>query len=419
MGLLRVLAAGAAVLVSLPDVASAQIMFRRGTIASVSTAANAIILYDQQGNVQNALQSPTLNLPTEIAFAPDGTLLVVSSGDNVVYRLGLDGQIIDTISDPQCPSPRGVTVGPEGDIYVTTQVTGMVPSSVCRFSHDGTFEIALASGDVTAPRGLAFTANGNCYVCDYTAGLIREFDLTWRPLRVFSDPGLTIWPTGIVFDSSGDFHVASRVPARVYTFTVGYTPTMFSLTSDSIGGITLNGNGSILTARETSSTIGVYSSGIETNAIYSPVGAPPSGSIAIAPHRFSARVKGRADTPFGSAQVVNEVVDITISPGTGRVAVHFFDGPSNTDFGSLFGVEYVVADGRFGSLQSGETKRYVTANEVYENSFNRLTSASIAGEVTGNWSTGFFSPTRAKLTLSWSQGSSTFVGKITTLQLLP
>lgn len=419
MGLLRVLAAGAALLVSFADMASAQIIFRRGTIASVSTAANAIIIYDQQGNVQTAIQSPLLNLPTDLAFAPDGTLLVVSSGDNLIRRVGLAGEMLETISDAQCPSPRGVAVGPEGDIFVTTQITGMVPSAVCRFSHDGIFETALASGDMNAPRGLTFAPNGNCYVCDYTAGLIREFDACWRPLRTFTDPGFSIWPTSIVFDSNGDFHVASRVPARVYTFTIGYLPTSFSLTSDSISGITLNGNGDILTARETSGTLGIYSFGVETNAIFAPIGAAPSGSIAIAPHRFSARVKGRTDTPFGSAQPINEIVDVTISPGTGRVTVRFFDGPSATDFSSVIGVPYIVADGRFGSLQPGETKRYLTANEIYESSSYQLTTASIAGEVTGTWNPGFFSPTRAKLTLNFSRGSSTFVGKITTLQLLP
>ena len=80
---------------------------------------------------------------------------------------------------------------------------------------------------------------------------------------------------------------------------------------------------------------------------------------------------------------------------------------------------FIVADGNFGTPYYGETKRYVSANEIYETSTGLLTTASIGGEVTGNWATGFFSPTKAKLSLQWSRGDSVFAGTITTIQLLP
>jgi len=133
--------------------------------------------------------SNQLNAPSYVAVAPDQSVYVADTGNNRVLRFTVSG---DMSTVTRMLGPAAVAVDPQGDLFVSGQ------TSVVKLTAAGTQSVVLDG--LNAPRGLAFTSNGDLLIAETGANMVR---------RVSSSGAVTVIAGDGVAGFSGDGGVAT------------------------------------------------------------------------------------------------------------------------------------------------------------------------------------------------------------------
>src|SRR5262249_12413861 len=163
---------------------------RVGSDGLIATIAGTGSIFGPLGDGGPAIAA-RLELPSGLAFAPDGSLYIADRDDHRVRRVGIDG-IITTIAGTGIStgplgdgglataatlnSPRGVAVGPDGSVYISD--SSHFP--VRRVSPDGMIATLVGPGSpgsggnggpaaqasLASPGGLAVGPDGSLYIAE-------------------------------------------------------------------------------------------------------------------------------------------------------------------------------------------------------------------------------------------------------------
>lgn len=144
---------------------------------------------DEPGEADDAF-----NMPTDLAFAPDGRIYVSDGyGNSRVVILEQDGRYIAAFGragagEGEFDTPHSIAVAPDGLVYVCDRGNGRLQI----FEPDGTFRMAW-SPPVGAPQAITITADGECWLLaalDSITGRVLRVDLpSMHIVQSFEGPG--------------------------------------------------------------------------------------------------------------------------------------------------------------------------------------------------------------------------------------
>ena len=153
-----------------------------------------------------------------LAFDAVGRLLLCQHGDRRIARLEADGRLVpvaDRYEGKRLNSPNDVFVAPSGDIYFTDPPFGLPKqfddpgrelgfTGVYRLGPDG--RLALLSGDLTAPNGVALSPSGRTLY-------VSNADLknpVWMAFELAADGG--VGKGRLFYDGRAEVAAAAGVP---------------------------------------------------------------------------------------------------------------------------------------------------------------------------------------------------------------
>jgi DNA-binding beta-propeller fold protein YncE len=176
-----------------------------------------------------------LNLPTNLAFSPDGSRLYVTElGGNRVSMFTPTGEFIGGwgslgTAPGQFDHPFGIAVDAVGNVLVAD----VLNSRVQVFTGDGVYlssfgTLGGAPGQFNQPAGLYFDSSWNLYVADQLNNRIQKLTATGEPICELPQPFQYIyfnqpWFAGPLRD--GSVLVGDTYNSMVEMFVLGATPT--------------------------------------------------------------------------------------------------------------------------------------------------------------------------------------------------
>jgi len=102
---------------------------------------------------------------------------------------------------PSSATPRGIAFGPDGNLYVAENAAGVVRKYN---GQTGGLLASISTGN--SPTGLAFSADGSLYVSSYTNSNIRKVNLISNTSTLFANlfeaNGIAVAPDGEVYATS-------------------------------------------------------------------------------------------------------------------------------------------------------------------------------------------------------------------------
>jgi predicted membrane-bound mannosyltransferase/DNA-binding beta-propeller fold protein YncE len=177
-----------------------------------------------------------LDLPRDLAFAPDGTFYVVDSGNNQILHIDQDGNLLqswgeygasDYDTNVMAPAgafndPWGVAVGPDGSVYVADTWNNRIQ----KFTADGQFitmwgqfGAAESRYHFWGPRGVAVDSQGRVFITDTGNKRVVIFDGDGNDLASFGGAGMGVGqfdePVGIEVDDQGRVYIADTWNMRI------------------------------------------------------------------------------------------------------------------------------------------------------------------------------------------------------------
>lgn len=186
-----------------------------------------------------------IDLPSGLAFGPDGNLYVASSDSGQILRYdGQNGAIIGSgvfASGGGLVEPRFIAFGPGSapgipDLYVAD--TGFLRDRILRYDGlTGAFIeefVARSEGGMGKPSGIAFDANGNLYVASFSTNEILKFDSNGDVVPggpfiaagtggLANPRGVTIGPDGLLYVANGATESVLRFDPVTGNFIDNYT----------------------------------------------------------------------------------------------------------------------------------------------------------------------------------------------------
>jgi DNA-binding beta-propeller fold protein YncE len=125
-----------------------------------------------------------LNNPKDLVVGPDSNIYVASATTNSVIRYdGSTGQLIGTFvasGSGGLGDPYGLAFGPDGNLYVASRGTSAGTNSIyCYNGTTGAFIstfVSAGSGGLNDPTGLVFGADGNLYVSSHNSGSVMRYE---------------------------------------------------------------------------------------------------------------------------------------------------------------------------------------------------------------------------------------------------
>lgn len=174
-----------------------------------------------------------IDVPTGLAFGPDGNLYVASSDSGEILRYDGDtGAIIGSgvfASGGGLVEPRFIAFGPGSapgipDLYVAD--TGLFQNRILRFDGlTGAFIenfVDRFEGGMGEPSGITFDTSGNLYVASYTTNEILKFDsngdvVPGGPFIAAGTGGLAN-PRGVTIGPDGLLYVANGASESILRF---------------------------------------------------------------------------------------------------------------------------------------------------------------------------------------------------------
>lgn len=162
--------------------------------------------------------SAELSGPSSVAFDSAGNLLVTDTGNNAIRSISPAG-LIATVVQPASLNQPEYALASGGNIYVSntgahTVVMVDAQGVVHPLAGTGTAGSSGDAGPATSatldsPRGLAIDSQGNLYIADEGAGVVRMVT-PGGVISTITSPGNGPWisPSGLSFSSDGSLLVA-------------------------------------------------------------------------------------------------------------------------------------------------------------------------------------------------------------------
>lgn len=172
-----------------------------------------------------------LNLPQQTVAGPDGNLYVADAQADAVLRYdGASGAALPSPGNAGATfippgsgglvQPLGIAFGPDGNLYVGDHAANVIR----RYS--GTTGVPIGTGvfansaDLNLPNAIVFGSDGNLYVSNGAGNNVLRFNgSTGAPLPSAGNAGAQFaatagfnGPTGLLFGPNGDLYVASAGP---------------------------------------------------------------------------------------------------------------------------------------------------------------------------------------------------------------
>ncbi len=161
---------------------------------------------------------------------PDGNIWVVDAGGHVVYKMNPQGRVIMELGTKRVSGtgpnnfnlPTDVAFAPDGDVYVSD---GYGNARVVKYSRDGTYRLQWGTrgtgpGEFGLPHNLVVDAQGRVYVTDRDNQRIQVFDADGKFLDQWTDIGgvsalfMTndqhMWAGGVLRNLQGE--ILGRLP---------------------------------------------------------------------------------------------------------------------------------------------------------------------------------------------------------------
>jgi DNA-binding beta-propeller fold protein YncE len=163
---------------------------------------------------------------------PEGNIWAIDAPGQVIYKMNAQGKVIKQLGQKGVSGmgpnnfnlPTDVAFAPNGDFYVTD---GYANPRVVKYNHDGKYLLQWGTrgsgpGEFQLPHNVAVDAQGKVYVADRDNRRVEVFDPSGKFLSEWPDIGgvsalvITkdqhIWTGGILRDLNGK--VAARLPAE-------------------------------------------------------------------------------------------------------------------------------------------------------------------------------------------------------------
>jgi|GEM_PF-2766065 len=176
------------------------------------------------------------------AFGADLFAADIASG--IIYRFSPDGS--RSVYTSGLDGPEGLAFDADGNCFVSETGTGII----YKFATDGTQSI-FASG-LNGPASLVFDADGNLFDADFFGGVIYKFSPVG--VRTTFATGLHE-PANLVFDSQGRLLVADFQSGNIFRFTPDGTQSTFASNVGSPHGLAFDANGDLFVADFAGGTI--------------------------------------------------------------------------------------------------------------------------------------------------------------------
>ncbi|HEX3385212.1 MAG TPA: alkaline phosphatase PhoX, partial [Mucilaginibacter sp.] len=164
------------------------------------------------------------NLPSGIAFAPNGTIYVSDFGSGAIRKI-TPAAVVTTINNVS--NPAGLTLDSQGNLFITDfqdnyvyKITpGGVKSIYAGNGTPGAVNGAAAASSFNSPGGIVADGSGNIFVADQQNNMIREITSsgTVKTFAGTGSPGANNGasatasfnnPDGLTFDSQGNMYIA-------------------------------------------------------------------------------------------------------------------------------------------------------------------------------------------------------------------
>lgn len=168
-----------------------------------------------------------LDIPIDLAAAPDGAIFVADLGQCSIQKFDGDGQFLSAWE--RCGLSPGlfydldaIAVAPNGSVFAAD--SKLFQSDVHRFDAAGNHELTWQLGySFILPGSIAVDADGNIYVTEVSHNRVRKFDAGGNDLLEWGTSGTAdgrFWgPIGVAVDSAGNVYVVDAGNERVQVFT--------------------------------------------------------------------------------------------------------------------------------------------------------------------------------------------------------
>jgi DNA-binding beta-propeller fold protein YncE len=165
-----------------------------------------------------------------LAVDPAGDVLVSAEmlGAGLIYRFNAQGDYLGKVADVVGADFTALAVAPDGALHAIAWLADANDASIrhvhiVRFPGNGAPAVILVSegsGDMTSPRALAFGPDGQLYVADARAGVLRFDAASGAALDAFVpvDRGGLVDASALAFGPDGKLYVASAQANAVLRF---------------------------------------------------------------------------------------------------------------------------------------------------------------------------------------------------------
>lgn len=346
----------------LAGAASAQ-QFEPGVLAVTDVGLNALRLFDTSGALVEELQTEgSIGLVTGADFGPDGRLYL-THGNGAIYGVSRDGGFAAVIGQGTLVAPVDVTVGPGGELYVADVGT----DSVLVFDASGQLLDEIGDGTLQDPTGVALFPTGDVLaVGNGGSNTVMRFTLAGQfvdelgAAAGIGEIGDLDWPRDapiFVCDFSGDRVLALDGGGNVL-FTLGDDGEL-----DGPANATRGPDGWLwVTSRNTGELL-VYAwdNTLLRRLDLAAAGSDDPHALAIAPHRFRARLKGPLGVEDQGAALHKELdATLVARPGRGTVWLRLSDDPEDAgDLASAFGASQLFFSGAEHELAGGKQRHWL------------------------------------------------------------
>jgi hypothetical protein len=159
-----------------------------------------------------------------------GDLLVSADmvGSGLIYRFSAQGDYLGKVADVADAYFTAFAIAPDGALHAIAWLGDPADASIrhvhiVRFPGNGAPAVMLVSegsGDMTLPRALTFGPDGQLYVADAHAGVLRFDAATGAALGTFVpvDQGSLVDASALAFGPDGNLYVASAQANAVLRF---------------------------------------------------------------------------------------------------------------------------------------------------------------------------------------------------------